>query len=244
MSRAVASQRVQPEAWDPATRAGRWEYLSMLGEGSYGVIWKVRDMKHEKKLYRALKVSKFDSKGASGYMLHREFIMSERIHNYYKRKMQENNPAPKASSKARSSSRQKNANKNDNDDNGKSGPLKENNNTSNKNSNSNSRREPDSPFMRVLEDHTSYRNNTPQQDQHMESEVKIFPKPRELDHMRPGAIKADDVDYVVMELLEGCTFREKLRTHGFTLPQMREVLQDAAQALHCLGEVEKVQLLH
>lgn len=86
------SRKLLPHAYDKKTGKGRWDYMQILGEGSYGIIWKARDMQmercseNEKKMdtneekYVAIKVSKYISDTPAVYMMHREYLMSRQIH--------------------------------------------------------------------------------------------------------------------------------------------------------------------
>lgn len=77
----------QPEAYDPVTGTGRWLYDQVIGAGSYGTVWRVKDMikdavvdENGRRPHYALKVSNYNSGSAPTYQLHKEYIYSELIH--------------------------------------------------------------------------------------------------------------------------------------------------------------------
>eukprot|EP00397_Hematodinium_sp_SG-2012_P002036 GEMP01002042.1.p1 GENE.GEMP01002042.1~~GEMP01002042.1.p1 ORF type:complete len:1011 (+),score=217.91 GEMP01002042.1:307-3339(+) len=72
----------KPEFYDSVTETGRWKYEKLLGCGSYGRVWKVVDMLHPDKPFRALKVCRYRHGSPQVFQLHREAQYSLRyIHN-------------------------------------------------------------------------------------------------------------------------------------------------------------------
>ncbi|CAD7965662.1 unnamed protein product, partial [Amoebophrya sp. A120] len=88
-------------------------------------------------------------------------------------------------------------------------------------------------FMKVLEDHTYYKDNTMKQDlECQEPDFKGWKGNYKLDKTtwKPG----EKVCYIIMEYLQGHRMRGKKLDHGFNLQQIRQIMVECAEGLQHL----------